>query len=179
MSETIYLHNINGFAFKTGDDQHGCHWSQFIVDHLAEQEDGECSICGAKLTSGWVCGDGGEEVCDEHVVSEEPGEFIRKWEEEDFRLELFDPNRRGFGGKHILAYRFFHEGKLIFEGDDYGCSPCHAIDSDAAVAGLLAFLSCKPGDTDPEYFDSYSPEQMEWCQANGERLGMHVEALEN
>ena len=46
-------------------------WTQFEVDYFAEQDDGECAICGEILTSGWMCLDGGEEICDEHVYEQE------------------------------------------------------------------------------------------------------------
>jgi hypothetical protein len=66
--ETIKLHNVEGFAKLTGTDAQGNAWTQFEVDYLAEQEDGECSICGAVLTDGWLCLDGGDEVCSEHII---------------------------------------------------------------------------------------------------------------
>jgi hypothetical protein len=104
-------------------------------------------------------------------------ELIRTWEAEGFKLELYDTNdvRRG---KSRLAYRLHDGNELIFEGDDFGCSPLHATDSDATVASLLNFLSLRPGDTDREYFESYSERQMEWCRARGELLGMLAHDLE-
>ena len=69
--ETIRLHNIGGFALLSGTDANGNGWKQFEVDHFAEQETGECSICGAELESGWLCLDDGEEVCDDHITYEE------------------------------------------------------------------------------------------------------------
>jgi hypothetical protein len=65
--ETITLNTIEGISRLSGTDENGCEWIQFEVDYLAEQEDGECSICGQTLSSGWTCLDGGEEVCDSHV----------------------------------------------------------------------------------------------------------------
>jgi hypothetical protein len=67
MSETIKLHDVEGFSRKTGTDEHGCMWTTFEVDYAAEQIDGECSICGKTLSSGWHCLDGGEEVCASHI----------------------------------------------------------------------------------------------------------------
>lgn len=66
-SETIKLHDIEGFARKSGTDEHGCQWIEFEVDYLAEQEVGTCSICESEIESGWLCLDGGEEVCSDHV----------------------------------------------------------------------------------------------------------------
>lgn len=65
--EKITLHDIEGIARKSGTDDDGNKWVQFEVDALADQEPGECSICGDDLESGWMCLDGGEEICDEHV----------------------------------------------------------------------------------------------------------------
>jgi len=65
--EKIILHDIEGMARKSGTDDDGNKWVQFEVDAFAEQEPGECSICGDELESGWMCLDGGEEVCDKHV----------------------------------------------------------------------------------------------------------------
>jgi hypothetical protein len=78
-------------------------------------------------------------------------------------------------GRHHcrLAYEFYHNDELIFEGDDFGSSPMHSIDGDETVAALLSFLSLKPGDTDREYFESYTPRQMEWCQEHGEEVGAY------
>ena len=47
------------------------------------------------------------------------------------------------------------------------------------LPGLLAFLSLKPGDTDPEYFEGYTPEQLEFARQEGESLSLLVEGLEN
>ncbi len=72
--ETITLTDITGIARKGGTDTQGNQWTEFEVDYLAEQEDGECSICGAVLSSGWMCLDGGDEVCSSHVEYAEKGE---------------------------------------------------------------------------------------------------------
>ena len=63
----IKLHNIEGIARLSGEDKNGNKWLQFEVDYLAGQEDGKCSICGAALPQGWMCLDGGEEVCTNHI----------------------------------------------------------------------------------------------------------------
>ena len=63
----IKLTNIQGISRLSGTDDNGNEWIQFEVDYLAEQQDGECTKCQAILTSGWVCMDGGEEVCSDHI----------------------------------------------------------------------------------------------------------------
>jgi len=71
VTSTVYLNNVSGISRLSGVDEHGNSWIQFEVDYFAEQDDGECAICGEILTSGWMCLDGGEEICDEHVCEQE------------------------------------------------------------------------------------------------------------
>ena len=71
VTSTVYLNNVSGIGRLSGVDEHGNSWIQFEVDYFAEQNDGECSICGEILTYGWMCLDGGEEICDEHVYEQE------------------------------------------------------------------------------------------------------------
>ena len=66
-TEKIQLHDVTGFARFSGTDESGNQWIQFEVDYMAQQEDGECCICGKILDHGWLCLDGGEEVCADHV----------------------------------------------------------------------------------------------------------------
>jgi hypothetical protein len=113
-------------------------------------------------------------------VIHESFDLIRTWESsygEGFKLELY-ATYQVHKGREYLAYRFFHNGMLIFEGDDYGPSPCQAIDGDESVAGLLGFLACQPGDTDDEYFARYTPQQLEWAEQYGEELHNYVDELE-
>lgn len=105
-------------------------------------------------------------------------EHIRTWHADGFRLELFDTFHTDRYGKSRLAYEFYHDGTLIFEGDDFCCSPLHGIDSDETVGALLTFLSLRPGDTDPEYFESYTPEQLAWSEQYGEEVSMYALELE-
>lgn len=72
--ETITLHDVEGWWHKTGVDRDGCIWREFEVDYFAGQEPGECAICGAELDSGWMCLDGGGEVCHSHVEFAENNE---------------------------------------------------------------------------------------------------------
>ena len=106
-------------------------------------------------------------------------EHVRTWEGESsfidgkpFKLELFYHHRdfRGPGARDVLAYRFHHGEELIFEGDDFSPGPGYALDGDDTVAALLSFLSLQPGDTDDEWFNSYTPRQMEWAIQHGEDL---------
>ena len=95
------------------------------------------------------------------------------------RLQIFATERTYTGSRPKLGYKLFSGGTLIFQGEDFGPSPMHAIDSDAAAFALLGFLTLKPGDTDREYFQDYTPAQLEWCQsAEAERISRAVYEFE-
>jgi hypothetical protein len=51
-------------------------------------------------------------------------------------------------------------------------------DGPEARAHALFLVSMKPGDTDEEYFDGYSPEQLTWAEHNGEWLSLLVHERE-
>ena len=105
-------------------------------------------------------------------------EKLRSWRSGRFELDLFATNQTDWRGQSRLAYTFRDGGKVIFEGQDFAGSPLHADDSSATVAALLSFLSLRPGDTDREYFERYTPEQLEWARANGEELSMLAHEIE-
>ncbi len=95
-----------------------------------------------------------------------------------FTLHLWDAERR-IHGKNAVGYRLTMKETgaprtVLFEGEDFGCSPCHAVDSDATVEGIMGFLTLRPGDTDREYFDDYTAEQMDYCRTHGESLSCEV-----
>lgn len=66
-AQPVVLCDIQGIATLTGVDQYGLTWSSFYVDYLAEQVDGVCSICGSEISTGYMCMDGGDEVCNDCV----------------------------------------------------------------------------------------------------------------
>jgi hypothetical protein len=96
-----------------------------------------------------------------------------------FMLDVHDENIRR-NGRDRLSYRLVMiEGghgsvprtrTVLFTGTDYGCSPLHSIDGDGSIAGLLGFLTLRPGDTDAEYFEAYTPEQLAYCDEHAETL---------
>lgn len=94
----------------------------------------------------------------------------RKW-----RLRLWDAQRahRPGASQAGIEYEFTApDGSIIFSGDDYGCSPMNAIDSDACVRGLLGFLTLRLGDTDADYFDNYTDVQRGFAATDAEALSM-------
>ena len=88
-----------------------------------------------------------------------------------FRLRTWDTGRCDRLGKHQVGYEFLRpDGRTLFRGEDFACSPLHAIDSDECLRGILGFLTLRPGDTDTEYFEAYTPEQMEFAENEVDEL---------
>lgn len=83
-----------------------------------------------------------------------------------FQLQLFDVGARTRHGKWNVGYSFGEttDGgfRLLFEGEDFATP--RAIDSDVCVCALMGFLTLRPGDTDAEYFATYTAAQHEWTR---------------
>jgi hypothetical protein len=97
-----------------------------------------------------------------------------------FTLVMRDAGTVDNRGVTTIAYKLTmrepgaKRSTVLFEASDYHGSPMHADDSDANVEGLMCFLTLRPGDTDPEYFDSYTPAQREYCKHHAESLSGEV-----
>lgn len=94
------------------------------------------------------------------------------------RLLTWDVNKRAATGQHMVGYAFWPADALdsepLFLGDDCGVAPSDAIDSDAAMFGVLGWLVLKPGDTDAEFFEHYTAAQLGWCTGSeAEEINMY------
>lgn len=112
-----------------------------------------------------------------------------------FFLDMWDTHRTDRMGKSILGYRFgecksnsgrrvvkennLYRGefsktncKILFEGEDFATPG--SVDSDDAVRSLMGFLTLKPGDTDAEYFENYTPAQKSFARDHAESVQMAV-----
>lgn len=78
-----------------------------------------------------------------------------------YRLTMREPGPKG-------------KSVCLFEGEDHGCPMHTAIDSDGAVRSIMSFLTLRPGDTDDDYFASYTPEQLAYAAGHAEALNMTV-----
>jgi hypothetical protein len=89
--------------------------------------------------------------------------------------DTYQSDGSGYMAKTRLGYQLMaSDTGVIFRGEDFSASPCHAIDSEECVRALLGFLSLRPGDTDDSYFEEYTPEQMAFAQAHGEMLSLYA-----
>lgn len=107
-----------------------------------------------------------------------------------FCLTMWDTGRLRDGNKCLLGYTLtmldsinyakagtrYVKRDVLFHGEDFGCSPLHAIDGNDAVVGLMTFLTLRPGDTDSDYFANYTPVQLEYCSQHAEALYCEVQA---
>ena len=98
-----------------------------------------------------------------------------KWHADSFELFIFHTHQRR-DGKWRMAYVLLDEGKVVFKGDDF-FSP-NDLDEKWNVAQLLGFLSLQDGDTDDEYFESYTPEQIAWRDERAGELSLWVSFME-
>ena len=95
----------------------------------------------------------------------------------NYYLFMWDTYQRGETGHTYLGYRFVDpKGYILFQGTDYGCPGNECVDSDETVAGLLKWFTLKPGDTDAEYFESYTPQQLEFANSDdAEQLALDLD----
>jgi hypothetical protein len=65
-----------------------------------------------------------------------------------------------------LNVRVRQNGQTIFSTGDLWCGipGQHTLDGKEAKACVLSLVSMKPGDTDREYFEHYTPEQLAWAE---------------
>lgn len=97
-------------------------------------------------------------------------ELIRTLRLNGTTLRVYDLFKRDSLGKNILAYEFKVGRNIIFQGDDFHCSPLASIDSLETAYSILGFLTLGIHDTDDEYFENYTPEQLEWANGYGKRV---------
>src|SRR5262245_47751032 len=98
--------------------------------------------------------------------------LLVNWKYDRYRLAMWDSGRTDWRGQTVARYKLWHNGQLIFEGKDFAGSPLHADDSKQTIAARLDFLSLRPGDTDPDYFEKYKEKQIDWARNYGEELSM-------
>jgi hypothetical protein len=86
----------------------------------------------------------------------------------------------GGNGWYRVRYSLVNaEGVELFAGKDFQSSPLNNPTGFNAALGLVGFLTLKPGDTDREYFDGYTPEQMAFAEAAAEYCENEWEELLN
>lgn len=83
-----------------------------------------------------------------------------------YTLRTWDTGKLS-GGRTCVGYELCDaRGNAILRGSDFRPSPLHADDSDATLRALCGFLFLRSGDTDAEYFDSYSAAQRAFAESS-------------
>lgn len=88
--------------------------------------------------------------------------IIKHWQADGFKLDLYETSGIPFGGRVRYPYKFYDQDKVIFEGQGFSPSPMFAADSLDSVFALLSYFALQEGDTDSEYFQDYTREQIAW-----------------
>ena len=99
---------------------------------------------------------------------------------DDFIIALGNPklDRGGtFQSRWTLTYNFYYKGDLLFSGSDYSPSPLYDFASNQSLAEMVGWLSLKPGDTDEEYFDNYTEDQLRFAEDHSDDMMMWEEDL--
>jgi hypothetical protein len=98
----------------------------------------------------------------------------RKGEGPIFTLKLYSLGQSDNHLGYKLTMKEHRVTTLLFEGEDFRCSPLHAQDSDDCIKSLMTFLTLRPGDTDAEYFARYTKIQRDYCAQHAEYLSFEV-----
>lgn len=95
------------------------------------------------------------------------GDLLRAVEHDGIRLCLYEPGAELGAGRGALGYVLTDGGSVVFAGTDFRPSPLHAVDSDRTVEAIVGFLAMRPGDTDEDFFATYTTAQHEWIETDG------------
>jgi len=103
-------------------------------------------------------------------------DILRQINLNGYTLETWDTGTYDHCGKTRIGYSLTHpNGWVVFEGEDFYGSPMHCDDSNATLRSIMGFLVLTFGDTDKEYFEGYTPEQLAWVESQDrEDLAMLV-----
>lgn len=90
-------------------------------------------------------------------------------------IKAYDGGPRPGGTHHRIDVEVRQGGEVIFPRGATWCATPGCIDDAEAKALVMSLVAMKPGDTDPDYFASHTPAQLEWAAANGESLSCEAE----
>lgn len=131
-----------------------------------EWGDRRCAYCSAWADKGDACGSCGRDP-ETGEPWPEPLRHVRL--ETGHTLRTWDTGHTagtGMMARTRIGYELCApNGIAVFRGVDFGPSPCHADDADETLRALCGFLFLRPGDTDAEYFASYSDRQRAFAES--------------
>ena len=89
-------------------------------------------------------------------------------------IHAFDANHVGPMGHSRIDVVVKVGRKTIFPRGATYCAVAsgHTVDGKAARELVLSLVAMRPGDTDADYFASYTPEQLDFARTYGEEIDM-------
>lgn len=90
-------------------------------------------------------------------------------------IRVYDDLGWDTAGRVKLTCEVKMEGKVIFPKGQLHCALHGTSDGIKARELVMSLVAMKPGDTDRDYFDGYTPAQLEWAEKFGELLSMERE----
>ena len=91
------------------------------------------------------------------------------------RLEVWDLGLKWTeysGTRAVFGYRLYSNDALIFEGVDL--SGPRGMACERAACEVMCFLTLRPGDVEDDYFEKYTPDQLDWRDTYAEAMGLDV-----
>lgn len=79
-------------------------------------------------------------------------------------------------GRVKLSVEVRHGGKVIFPRGQLYCALHGSSDGVKARELVLSLVAMKPGDTDADYFNAYTPDQKDWVEAHGDAISSERES---
>lgn len=102
---------------------------------------------------------------------------IRLSDGKTYHIPVYERNVRTHNGGvaytfNVLERSTKNHQNIIFTNMVGSFSPCHACDGDDAKRQVLEHLAMKPGDTDDEFFEGYSKEQLDFVDDFSDEIKM-------
>ncbi|MEQ4720916.1 hypothetical protein [Nonomuraea sp. B19D2] len=91
-------------------------------------------------------------------------------------LELW-PHSRTDDGRIRWLYRLSRHNTTIFSATDISSPVGVVLSADTLIKSattVLSYLTLRPGDTDADYFDAYTPAQLAWRDCYAEELSLYA-----
>lgn len=102
--------------------------------------------------------------------------FRKEYDKRKIVIRAWDGGMAGSATHNRIDIEVRHGGEIIFARGDTWCATPYSIDGIEARESVLSCVAMKPGDTDEEYFASYTPKQLAWASKYGEALSGEREA---
>lgn len=98
---------------------------------------------------------------------------VSTWRKGRIAIRVWDGSRGSHGGER-LDVEVSHKGEIVFAFGQLCCGlpACGGVTTDGIEARelVLSLVGMRPGDTDRDYFDGYTPEQLAWVREHADLI---------